>query len=212
MARATLANVESLRDRRTRTPEVTEVVTKQDSVDPRVSLDVVFVRSAVRKAMVRVRLGPLPVVVLVVDVVAKCLFPASRQIRFLALVPFRTPIVVERHDSRHAHGEHQLAALASALAAGAYYQVPNSGTLSNAGLTGGQGADPEERIRCKAVISGDDVGEQAHGRKREARQPQSWRTMSFGRRDCSSGPRHSLRRPSIASMMSFPRQPTRASP
>lgn len=211
VARATFANVEALRNFRTRAAEVKEFVAQQDPVDPRVSLDVIFVRNAIGEAMVRISLEPSAVPVSVVDVVAESLFPASGQIGFLALVPSVAPIVVEGHGFRHPHGEYQPAFLVSAPAAGPYYPVPDFGTLSNSGFAGGQGADPEEGIRRKAVVSSDDIGEQTHGKKCEARQPQSWRTMSFGGRD-SSGPRHSLLRPSIASMRSFPRQPTRASP
>ena len=158
VSRPTLADIDAFRNFRTGSPEVDEVVTKQNLIDLRVMTNIVFVGLAAGKAVMRVGLEPPATVILMVNVVAKGLFSASRQNRLLPLISVIVPVIVERHSFRHSHREYQVAFPSLALASGTHHPVPNFRTFSNLGLARGEGTDPEKWIRRKAIVSRDDVG------------------------------------------------------
>src|SRR6266446_3531101 len=108
--------------------------------------------------MVGIHLAPfVHAGVLGVNVVTKRLFLAPLQVRSFPLKSRVRPILVECHRVRNTHGVYEVLFAFTRLRPSPYHPVANLCDAPNSWLAGCQGADAEERIRCKAVVSGYDI-------------------------------------------------------
>ena len=128
---------ESLRQSRPRAAPVNKVVTDEHSVCFRVSRDIGRVWATVGQAMMGICLAPfLRMRALGVNVVTKGLLFAPPQIGSLSLKSRVSPILVEHHCARHAHGVYDMFFTFTRLRSRPHNPVANLRDASDSGLAG----------------------------------------------------------------------------
>ncbi len=146
------------RDLRAGTAPIDIVVAKQHPIGASISADIGFVRTTVRKTVVRISLAPfLAIRVPRINIVTKRLLLAAAQVRFFDLESWIVPILVKCHRAGDSHDIYKMLFAAPPFGPGSDNPVADLCDPPDSRLARCESADAEERVRRESVISGHDV-------------------------------------------------------
>ncbi len=140
------------------TAPIDVVVAKQHPIGASVSADIGFVRTAVRKAVVRISLAPFFAIRIPrINIVSECLLLAASQVRFLDLETRIVPILLKCHRAGDSHDIYKMPFAAPPFRPGSDNPVADLCDPPDSRFARCESADSEERVRRESVISGHDV-------------------------------------------------------